>query len=103
LTERYAGKLLLIKSGHRLSLQLHEQKEESILIIRDRLLLHLANEAGVLMTQELGPGDSAHIPVGRVHRFEAITQTELVEVSTPELADVIRLDDDYGRSGTRDP
>jgi mannose-6-phosphate isomerase-like protein (cupin superfamily) len=103
LTERYSGKVLRINSGHRLSLQLHEQKEESILVVRGHLRLLLANEVGALVIRDLRPGDSAHIPAGRVHRFEAITKTELIEVSTPELTDVIRLDDDYGRIGTRDP
>lgn len=103
LTERYAGKVLRIQPGHRLSLQFHERKVESILVIRGHLRLHLANEVGVLVVRELRPGDSAHIPAGRIHRFEAVAETELIEVSTPELTDVIRLEDDYGRSGTRDP
>ncbi len=67
--------------------------------------MHLLLEAadGTIVTSELGPGDHRRVPVGRVHRFDAIDRTELVEVSTPELQDVIRLEDDFGREGTSAP
>jgi mannose-6-phosphate isomerase-like protein (cupin superfamily) len=103
LTDRYAGKLLVIEPGHRLSLQYHERKEESILVLEGHLRLHLADEDGTLAVHELGPGAAAHVPVGRLHRFEAIDRVVLIEVSTPELDDVVRVEDDFGREGTSRP
>jgi mannose-6-phosphate isomerase-like protein (cupin superfamily) len=97
-TERYVGKLLSIRKGHRLSLQLHRQKDESIYVLRGILRLTLENAAGDLETLVLGPGETRRIPTGRQHRFEAQEQCELIEVSTPELDDVVRIQDDYGRS-----
>jgi len=97
-TPRYVGKILVIHKGKRLSLQYHERKDESILVVRGRLRLELENDGGVLEVTELAPGESRHIPTGRKHRFAAVEDCELVEVSTPELEDVVRLSDDYGRS-----
>ena len=102
-TDRYVGKILHIEAGKRLSLQVHERKDESILVISGRLRLHHGPRGGAIETTELGPGEHRHVPVGMVHRFEAIDTTELVEVSTPELDDVIRLEDDFGREGTSAP
>lgn len=102
-TDRYAGKVLVIEADARLSLQAHVRKEESILVLSGRLGLLLEDETGVDRTIELGPGETAHIPAGRRHRFMGRTRTELIEVSTPELDDVIRLADDYGRDGTSTP
>ena len=99
-TERYVGKVLVIEAGKRLSLQYHERKDESILVVRGRLRLELEDDEGVLAAHELGPGDHRRIPTGRKHRFSGIERVELVEVSTPELDDVVRIDDDYGREGT---
>jgi mannose-6-phosphate isomerase-like protein (cupin superfamily) len=97
-TERYAGKILVIEAGRRLSLQLHRKKDESILVLSGRLRLELEDGDGALQRLELGPGEGRRVPAGRRHRFEAIERVELVEVSTPELDDVVRLEDDYGRS-----
>jgi mannose-6-phosphate isomerase-like protein (cupin superfamily) len=97
-TERYVGKILAIEKGRRLSLQLHERKDETILVLRGRLRLELENERGELEASELGVGEARRVRPGRRHRFEAIEDCELVEVSTPELDDVVRLEDDYGRS-----
>jgi mannose-6-phosphate isomerase len=102
-TERYVGKVLVIETGKRLSLQRHEVKDESILVRAGRLRLFLEDGEGVVREHELGPGDYRRIPTGRVHRFEAIERCELIEVSTPELDDVIRLEDDFGREGTNAP
>ena len=100
-TERYAAKILVIEAGQRLSLQFHERKDESILVTRGRLHLHLEGEDGELVVHELEPGEHRRIPVGRKHRFEAVSErVELIEVSTPELDDVVRLEDDYGREGS---
>jgi mannose-6-phosphate isomerase-like protein (cupin superfamily) len=103
LTDRYCGKILVIETGRRLSLQYHERKDESIWVLSGRLLLHLEDETGTLKTRELGPGEGAHVAVGRRHRYEAIERVELLEVSTPEIEDVVRLSDDYGREGTSAP
>ena len=103
LTDRYCGKILVIDTGKRLSLQRHERKEESIHVVSGRLLLTLENDAGDVATSELGPGQGAHIPSGRIHRYEAIERVELLEVSTPEIDDVVRLEDDFGREGTSAP
>ena len=102
-TERYVGKLIVIEAGRRLSLQKHLYKDESVLVISGRMRLHLEDESGTIQPIELGPGDHRRVPVGRIHRFEAIDRTELVEVSTPELDDVIRIEDDFGREGTNAP
>lgn len=103
LTDRYCGKVIVIETGRRLSLQFHEQKDESILVLSGRLLLHLEDESGTMTSRELGAGDAAHVAIGRRHRFEAIERVELVEVSTPELGDVVRVEDDFGREGTSTP
>lgn len=102
-TDRYVGKLLVIEAGQRLSLQRHLVKDESILVSSGRLRLHLEDDGGTLRTEELGPGDHRHVVTGRVHRFEALERCILIEVSTPELDDVIRLEDDFGREGTNRP
>ncbi len=102
-TDDYAAKVITIDAGRRLSLQYHEQKVESIMVIEGRLLLHLEDDAGTVQRTPLSPGQHAHIPAGRIHRFEAIEPTKLIEVSTPQLDDVVRLDDDYGREGTTAP
>jgi mannose-6-phosphate isomerase len=103
LTDRYCGKLITIETGRRLSLQYHVQKDEALLVLSGRLLLHIEDDAGEMTTRELGAGDAAHVAVGRRHRFEAIERVELVEVSTPELGDVVRVEDDFGREGTSNP
>ena len=103
LTDRYCGKVITIETGRRLSLQYHERKDEAILVTSGRLRLHLEDDAGAMTIRELGPGDAAHVAVGRRHRYEAIERVELVEVSTPELTDVVRVEDDFGREGTSAP
>ena len=103
LTDRYCGKILVIEAGRRLSLQLHRAKDEWIRVLTGRLRLTLEDDGGADRVRELGPGQGAHVPAGRRHRYEAIDRTELIEVSTPELDDVIRLQDDYGREGTSSP
>ena len=102
-TNRYLGKILSIRRGERLSLQLHRKKDESIYVLRGRLKLTLETAAGELEDEELVPGDARRVLPGRRHRFEAIEDTELVEVSTPEIDDVVRLQDDYGRGGDTGP
>jgi mannose-6-phosphate isomerase len=102
-TDRYVGKILVIETGKRLSLQRHLVKDESILVSEGLLRLHLEDDEGTLSVEELGPGEHRHVPTGRVHRYEAISRCTLIEVSTPELDDVVRLEDDFGREGTSVP
>ena len=103
LTDRYCGKVITIETGCRLSLQYHEQKDEAIFVLRGRLLLHIEDDAGTMTARELGASEAAHVAVGRRHRYEAIERVELVEVSTPEIGDVVRVEDDFGREGTSAP
>jgi len=102
-TEHYVGKILVIEAGRRLSLQRHEIKDETILVMSGRLRLFLEDDAGVVRASELGPGEFRRVRTGRIHRYEAIERCELIEVSTPELDDVVRLEDDFGREGTNAP
>ncbi len=102
-TDRYVGKVIFINAGARLSLQYHNEKDESLFVIDGNMILHLENGEGDLQPIELGPGEFHRVPVGKRHRFEAITDTRLIEVSTPELDDVVRLEDDFGREGTSAP
>lgn len=102
-TDRYVGKVIFITAGRRLSLQYHNHKDESVFVIDGDMILHLENGDGELEAIPLGPGDFHRVPVGKRHRFEAVTDTRLIEVSTPELDDVVRLEDDFGREGTSAP
>jgi mannose-6-phosphate isomerase len=102
-TDRYVAKLISINAGARLSLQLHRVKDESIYVVEGTLNLHLENDAGNVEQTKMGPGEFARVPTNRIHRFEAITDVRLMEVSTPELDDIVRLEDDYGREGTTAP
>lgn len=102
-TDHYAGKLLFVRAGESLSLQYHELKEESWLVREGRARLELGDVEGELDALEIGPGDAFHFPPATVHRLAAIEDTLIVEVSTPHLEDVVRLEDRYGRSGTTAP
>lgn len=102
-TDRYVGKILVIETGRRLSLQRHEVKDESIYVLSGRLRLTLEDERGEIATEELGPGEFRRVSTGRIHRYEAAERCEILEVSTPELDDVVRLEDDFGREGTSAP
>lgn len=102
-TDRYVGKVIFINAGRRLSLQFHNQKDESIFVIEGNMVLHLENGDGEMEQIPLGPGDYRRVPVGKRHRFEAVDDTRLIEVSTPEVDDVVRLEDDFGREGTSEP
>ena len=102
-TDSYVGKILVIEAGERLSLQRHLVKDESILVSAGLLRLHLEDDEGTITVEDLGPGEHRHVATGRIHRYEAIERCTLIEVSTPELDDVVRLEDDYGREGTSAP
>jgi quercetin dioxygenase-like cupin family protein len=103
-TERYVGKLLHVRRGESLSLQYHRVKDETILVQSGRLRFETrrADETD-LRVVDLGPGEVFHITPGTVHRMTGLEDTDLVEVSTPELDDVVRLEDRYGRAGTSKP
>jgi quercetin dioxygenase-like cupin family protein len=103
LTDAYAGKILHVEAGHRLSLQFHEQKDESAYLLRGRLLLTKGPSEEELTTVELVAGDAWRNVPGEVHTIEAIEASDVLEVSTPELDDVVRLTDSYGREGTSAP
>jgi mannose-6-phosphate isomerase len=96
-TEHYAGKLLHIKAGHELSLQLHREKDESSYVLSGRLRLTLGPNQGQLRKEEIGPGTVWRVEPGTVHSIEALEDTVVLEVSTPQLDDVVRLRDRYGR------
>jgi quercetin dioxygenase-like cupin family protein len=102
-TDRYVGKILVIEAGKRLSLQRHLVKDESILISAGLLRLYLEDDEGTVSVEDLGPGEHRHVASGRIHRYEAIERCTIIEVSTPELDDVVRLEDDFGREGTSAP
>ncbi len=97
-TERYVGKLLHIRKGHRLSLQYHQQKDETIMVLSGCILFAWQNKGeSEESTKTLHPHEPVDIPHGMQHRLTAIEDTVLVEVSSPEVDDIVRLDDDYSR------
>jgi mannose-6-phosphate isomerase len=102
-TEQYAGKLLFVRAGESLSLQYHERKDESWLVQEGRARLELGDVGGDLEVFEIAPGDTFHFRPGTVHRVTAIEDTLVIEVSTADLTDVVRLEDAYGREGTSAP
>ncbi|HST26419.1 MAG TPA: cupin domain-containing protein [Gaiellaceae bacterium] len=102
-TDRYAGKLLFVRAGQALSLQYHERKDEAWYVQEGRAALEVGAVGGALAEQEIGPGDCFHFAPGTVHRLRALEDTTIVEVSTADLDDVVRLADDYGREGTSEP
>ncbi|MBN1209433.1 MAG: cupin domain-containing protein [Myxococcaceae bacterium] len=101
-TERYVGKLLHVKQGHKLSLQFHNKKDETIHVHSGKLLF-VVDEGQGLIEKEMSPGESYHIKPLTQHRMVALTDCDILEVSTPELDDVVRLEDSYGRVGTSKP
>jgi mannose-6-phosphate isomerase len=103
-TEQYAGKILFVRAGESLSLQFHREKDESWYVQEGRAELELG-EAGqaVLTTEVVGPGRCFRYRPGTVHRLTALEDTTILEVSTPQLGDVVRLEDAYGRAGTSEP
>ena len=102
-TDRYAGKILFVSRGSRLSLQYHEHKSETMYLLHGRIRISLGTSAENLNNVELGPGQLIDLPVGTIHRVEAIEDSEIIEASSPELDDVIRIADDFGRQGTSAP
>jgi oxalate decarboxylase/phosphoglucose isomerase-like protein (cupin superfamily) len=98
-TDRYLGKLIHVERGQALSLQYHVRKDETIFVASGLLDLILESATGELETFRLTPGMSARVLPGRRHRFIAVEDTDLIEASSPEIDDVVRLEDRYGRVG----
>ena len=98
LTDDYCGKLLFVKAGESLSLQFHREKDESWLVHAGKAELELGEPGTKALSVEVvGPGAAFHISPGTVHRLTALEDTTIVEVSTPQIEDVVRLEDRYGR------
>jgi len=97
-TDRYVGKILHIEAGQLLSLQYHNLKDESIYVLRGRMIFRYRNAQGELVDREMIAGEAQHVPTGMVHQFEALEHTDVLEASTPHLDDVVRLKDRYGRA-----
>jgi len=95
-TDRYVGKLIHVNAGHALSLQYHNRKDETIFLWSGRMLFEI-KEGDDLVAREMKVGESVHITPKTVHRMTAIDDCDIFEVSTPELHDVVRLEDRYGR------
>ena len=95
-TDRYVGKILHIEPGHVLSLQYHNQKDESIYVLSGEIILRL-QQGETLIERQMHQGEAFHIRPKLVHQFEAVVATDLLEASTPEIDDVVRLRDRYGR------
>jgi mannose-6-phosphate isomerase len=100
-TDVYVGKVLFVRAGESLSLQFHREKDESWLVQSGRAKLELgAVGEGVLKEEVITAGATFHFTPGTVHRVTAIEDTTILEVSTTQLDDVVRLEDAYGREGT---
>jgi mannose-6-phosphate isomerase len=98
-TDRYVGKVIHVNKGHALSLQYHNRKDETIFVWSGKILFERQVD-GVLVAQELGPGDAVHVTPPTVHRMTALEDSDVFEVSTADTDDVVRLEDRYGRQGT---
>lgn len=94
--DRYVGKILHIEPGQVLSLQYHNKKDESIYVLTGEIILRI-QQGDTLIERRVGAGEAFHIPPKQIHQFEAVVVTDLLEASTPELDDVVRLKDRYGR------
>ena len=101
--ERYVGKILFIKAGERLSLQYHEKKDETVYVLSGKMVFEVGAKDQPREDLVLKAGDSYRITPYTVHRMVAIEDTQVLEASTPELDDVVRLEDKYGREGTNKP
>jgi mannose-6-phosphate isomerase-like protein (cupin superfamily) len=97
-TDRYVGKILHVRAGEALSLQYHRVKDETLMLLSGRMQLVYFVEGDEPRTRELAVREPFHVPAGMRHRMIAIDDTDILEVSTPELDDVVRLEDRYGRT-----
>jgi len=97
ITDKYLGKLIHVNKGEMLSLQYHVRKDESLMVVNGVMELELEADDGTMMRKVLEPGESVRIFPGRKHRMKAIEDLDFFEVSTPDIDDVVRLEDKYGR------
>ncbi len=97
-TDRYAGKVLHVNKGEALSLQYHERKDEYQYVFKGAVDIEIGGPDGALTTRRMAAGDTLHITPGTRHRLTAVEDTDIFEVSTPEIDDVVRLEDRYGRA-----
>ena len=97
-TDRYVGKILHVHAGEALSLQYHRVKDETIMVLSGRLQFEFFADGDLPTVCELGPHEPFHVTPGMRHRMTAIEDTDVLEVSTTELDDVVRIEDRYGRS-----
>lgn len=103
-TDRYVGKVLHINAGQALSVQYHERKDETVHLLSGEMIYWVQLPGDTeLRDQQLRTGDSFRITPGTIHYMEAVTDCDVLEASTPELDDVVRLKDRYGREGTSAP
>lgn len=98
-TRHYVGKVIHINKGHALSLQYHNQKDETIFVWSGRILFEIDRD-GTLVGREMGPGESVHVAPRTIHRMTALEDSDVMEVSTDHLGDVVRLEDRYGRTSS---
>ena len=96
-TDRYVGKILHIEPGHLLSLQYHKKKDETIHVLKGEIIFRVGTEQK-LEERRMKAGESFHVTPGTVHQMEAVVSSDLLEASTPEIDDVVRLKDRYGRA-----
>jgi mannose-6-phosphate isomerase-like protein (cupin superfamily) len=101
-TPRYVGKVLHVRAGHRLSRQYHQVKDETLFVQSGVMILEIGPAASV-EARRMEKGDVYRVTPGTIHRMIAETDVDVIEVSTPELDDVVRLEDAYGREGTAAP
>lgn len=99
-SEHYVGKELFVREGHALSLQFHTVKDETIYVQRGLVEFQIGPRGGDLASEVAGPGSAFRLAPGTVHRLRALEDSLLLEVSTPDLDDVVRLEDRYGRVGS---
>jgi len=101
-TARYVGKILSIRAGQRLSRQYHRVKEETLMVQAGEMDLEIG-DGSAIEVRRMKAGDVFHVLPGTIHRMIGVTDVSVIEVSTPELDDVVRLQDVYGREGTSKP
>ena len=102
-SDRYVGKILHINAGQELSVQYHNKKDETVYLLSGEISYRVKSDSGALEDVRLKLGESFRITPGTVHQMVAVTDCDVLEVSTPELDDVVRISDKYGRQGTSAP
>jgi len=102
-SDRYVGKILHINAGQELSVQYHNKKDETVHLLSGEIVYRVQRDADLLEDVQLKLGESFRITPGTIHQIVALTDCDVLEVSTPELDDVVRLSDKYGREGTSAP